>query len=165
LLFFSLGVWLQKKQVNIEKEPRWFSLGLAWIFFLGTIMVKTFIAFEFEPERTPTVIALSVIYNLAILSGIIAVWFSTDKLAAWWMRHHLLKESASYSFFIYGFHIPLLAYVMKMALILLGDFPYARLLTFIMVPFAIIVLCIIIATGLKKSVPRFYSLLTGGRGF
>jgi Acyltransferase family len=117
LFFFSLGIWLQKRQINIEKEPRWFSLGLAWIFFLGTCLVKTFIAFEFEPNTLATIWTLSIIYNLAVISGVIAVWFSVDRLAAWWMSHEMLKDSAAYSFFIYGFHIPLLAYVMKMVLI------------------------------------------------
>jgi len=81
------------------------------------------------------------------------------------MSHEMLKDSAAYSFFIYGFHIPLLAYVMKMVLIFLGSWPFARLFSFIMVPFAIIVFCILIAIALKNSVPRFYRLLTGGRGF
>lgn len=165
LFFFSLGIWLQKRQINIEKEPRWFSLGLAWIFFLGTCLVKTFIAFEFEPDTLATIWTLSIIYNLAVISGVIAVWFSVDRLAAWWMSHEMLKDSAAYSFFIYGFHIPLLAYVMKMVLIVLGSWPFARLFSFIMVPFAIIVFCILIAIALKNSVPRFYRLLTGGRGF
>jgi hypothetical protein len=165
LFFFSLGILLQKRQLNIEKEPKWFSLGIAWIFFLGTCLIKTFIAFEFEPESWGTFITLSVIYNLATISGVLAVWFSVDKLAAWWMQQEPLKESASYSFFIYGLHIPLLAYLMKIVLLNIGHLPYARVLSFFIVPLAVILICIALATMLRKWVPKFYSLLTGGRGF
>lgn len=165
LFFFSLGIWLQKRQINIEKEPKWFSLGLAWIFFLGTCLVKTFIAFEFEPDTQATIITLSIIYNLSVVSGVIAVWFSTDRIAAWWMRQEVLKESSSFSFFIYGLHVPLLFYVMKMVMMQMDNFPFVRLLSFIVVPFLVIVFCILVAIALKKLTPRFYGLLTGGRGF
>ena len=165
LFFFSLGIWIQKRQINIEKEPRWFNLGMAWIFFLGVGLIKTFIAFEFEPDTKATTIILSILYQLAVVSGILAIWFSVDKLAMWWMQKEWLKESTSYSFFIFGLHVPLLVYVMRFSLDLLGDFRYARLVTYLFVPLSVIVFCILLGHFLKKFTPGFYSLLTGGRGF
>lgn len=165
LFYFSLGIWLQKNQINISREPKWFSLGLAWIFFLGLCTMKTFIAFEFDLQATPTYITLSVLHNLTVFSGILAIWFSVDRLAAWWMQQEVLKESASYSFFIYGMHIPLLAYVMKMVLIGFGSFAYIRLGAYFIVPFFIILFCIGLAYLLRRFIPGFYRLATGGRGF
>jgi fucose 4-O-acetylase-like acetyltransferase len=165
MFFFSLGIWLQKRQVNIEKEPKWFSLGLCWIFFLGVCLIKTFIAFEFEPNTMATQIILTVFYHLAVLSGILAIWFSVDKLATWWMRQEWLKDSTSYSFFIFGLHVPLLIYAIRFALDLMGDFRYARLTAYMLVPVMVIVLCIAVGHFFKRFTPRFYALLTGGRGF
>ncbi|HSK14159.1 MAG TPA: acyltransferase, partial [Phnomibacter sp.] len=165
LFFFTLGIWLQKKQINIEREPRWFSLGLAWIFFLGLCTIKTFIAFEFDPDATATGITLSVLHNMAVVSGIFAVWFSVDKLANWWMSQPSLKGSPAYSFFIYGLHVPLLQYCMVLALWLSADLPFARMSTYFLVPLFIIVVCIILANITRKFAPKFYGLLTGGRGF
>lgn len=165
LFFFSLGIWLQKKQVNIETEPRWFSLGLSWIFFLGICTIKTFIAFEFEPNTPGTFITLGILYQLTVLSGILSIWFSVDKIAQWWMQQEWLKQSANQAFFIYGLHVPLLVYVMKMALEAMEGFFLARLVAYIFVPALVIVFCILVGRILRKTSPRTYLLLTGGRGF
>jgi fucose 4-O-acetylase-like acetyltransferase len=165
LFYFSLGIWLQKNQINISREPKWFSLGLAWIFFLGLCTMKTFIAFEFEPQAQPTYITLGILHNLTVYSGILAIWFSVDRISNWWMQQKLLSESAAYSFFIYGMHIPLLAYVMKMVLLSFDSFAYIRLLAYFLVPFLIILFCIGLAYLVKKIAPGFYRLATGGRGF
>ncbi len=165
MFFFSIGIWLQKRQVNIENVPKWFSLGLCWIFFTGICIIKTFIAFEFEPNNMATMVTLTVLYQLAVISGILAIWYSTDKIAAWWMRQEWLKDSTGYSFIIFGLHVPLLVYVMHFALDLLGDFRYARLTAYMLVPVSVIICCIGIGHLLKKFTPGFYTLLTGGRGF
>ncbi len=46
LFFFSLGVWLQKTDFNLEKKPKWLSLYIAWLLFIGFSVIKTFMAFE-----------------------------------------------------------------------------------------------------------------------
>jgi len=165
MFFFSLGILLQKRQVNIEKEPNWFSLGLCWIFFLGVCLMKTFVAFEFEPNTLPTQITLTVLYQLTVVSGILAIWFSVDKVSAWWMQQEWLKDSTGYSFFIFGLHVPLLIYVMQFALDLLSDFRFGRLTAYFLVPVLVIIFCIFLGHLLKRFMPKFYALLTGGRGF
>lgn len=165
MFFFSIGIWLQKRQINIEKLPKWFSVGLCWIFFMGVCLIKTFIAFEFEPNTYATLVTLTVLYHLAAVSGILAIWFSVDQLAAWWMQQERLKDSTGYSFFIFGLHVPLLVYAMRFALDLIGDFRYGRLTAFILVPVSVIIFCILVGHFFKRFTPGFYSLLTGGRGF
>ena len=165
MFFFSLGIWLQKKQVNIEQEPKWFSLGMSWILFLGICIIKTFIAFEFEPNKMSTYITLGLLYQLTVLSGILAIWYSVDKIAQWWMQQEWLKQSANQAFFIYGLHVPLLVYVMRMVLDAMEGFALARLVGYIFVPLLVIVICIVLGRFIRRLSPRFYNLLTGGRGF
>jgi fucose 4-O-acetylase-like acetyltransferase len=165
MFFFSLGIWLQKRQINIEKEPKWFSLGICWILFLGICIIKTFIAFEFEPNRMSTFVTLTILHQIAVIAGILSIWFSVDNLTKWWMHQGWLKDSAGFSFFIFGLHVPLLVYFMRFALDLLGDYSFGRLAAYILVPVLVIILCLSAGIFFKKFMPSFYSLLTGGRGF
>ena len=79
LFFFSFGVWLQKRNISLEKEPAWLSVGIAFIAFIGLSVIKTFMAFELEPNTVPTFVILLVMHQLSVLTGILAVWFSADR--------------------------------------------------------------------------------------
>ncbi|HMP91709.1 MAG TPA: acyltransferase [Phnomibacter sp.] len=164
LFFFSIGIWLQKRLISIDKEPKWFSLGLCWIFFIGVCCVKTFIAFEFEPGNRATFITLSILYQLTVVSGILAIWFGVDKLAQWWMQRPWLKQSANQAFFMYGLHVPLLVYIMTMVLQLLQGWALARLIAYILVPAVVMIVCISIGNLLRRIAPAIYNVITGGRG-
>jgi fucose 4-O-acetylase-like acetyltransferase len=164
LFFFSLGVWLFTSNRNIEKPPTWYSQGLAWIFFIGVCVIKTFMAFELEPNTPATFVLLSVLHKLAVLSGVLAVWFSVDPLAAWWMRHPVRKQISGSSFFIFGMHIPLLVYVMYAAR-LSGWFIFqSRLVNYLVIPLLVMGVCMATAWATQRYLPRLYKLLTGGRG-
>jgi len=164
LFFFSLGAYLQKRNFNIQQEPKWFSLGLAWIFFIGLCIIKTFMAFELNPLDKATPFLIGILYQLAIPTGVLAVWFSTDRLANWWTQQPLLKSWLGHSFFVYGLHIPLMAYFMRWILIVGADFPYIRITTYIVLPLLFMVGALQLADFAKKHAPALYKLLSGGRG-
>lgn len=164
LFFFSLGIWLQKKQYSIADEPRWFSLGLTWIFFIGICCIKTFMAFELPHQEVSTFILIGVFYQLAVLAGILAIWFSVDRLVIWWNQQPMLKSWMNHSFFVYGLHIPLLAYIMRGILLELGYLPYVRLVSYLLVPLVFMLLALALAAQFKKYWPWLYKNLTGGRG-
>jgi fucose 4-O-acetylase-like acetyltransferase len=165
LFFFSLGVWLQKKNISLEKQPGWLSVGHAWIFFIGICMVKTFMAYELEPNATATPVILLALYQLAIPVGILAIWFSSDKVVEWFMNQQWFHKASAFSFFIYGLHIPLLAYVMQMALMYLSMIPNYRLITYLIIPALMILFCISVGALVRKYMPKMYHVVTGGRGF
>lgn len=165
LLFFSLGVWIEKRNISIEKPPAWLSIGHAWIFFIGVCIVKTFMAFELDPAEMSTYFILLTLYQLSIPAGIVAIWFSADKLVQWSMNKKWFQRAAGYSFFLYGMHIPLLAYVMQAAVMYLDKIPEYRLLTYIFVPAMVALFCIAVGMLLKKTMPKVYAVVTGGRGF
>jgi fucose 4-O-acetylase-like acetyltransferase len=172
LFFFSLGVWIQKKNLNIEEEPSWFSLGLTLILFIGLSFIKTFMAFELEPYEfkavylpNATAIVLTLLHQIAILTGILAMWFGVDRVMYWFMKQKWFHHVSGFSFFIFGIHVPLLPYLMTWALTTLSFLPNYRLLCYLLVPFAVLVFSIWAGSLVKRFFPAFYKLLTGGRGF
>jgi fucose 4-O-acetylase-like acetyltransferase len=165
LFFFSLGIWLQKKNIPIERQPGWFSLGLTMILFIGLSVIKTFMAFELEPNTDSTFITIGLLYQFSLLLGILAMWYGADYVIKWFLSKKWFAFASGFSFFIFGMHIPLLAYVMRWALMNLDFFPYYRLFCYLVVPFFILLICIGTGHLLRRYIPRLYNLLTGGRGF
>ncbi|MFY7900991.1 MAG: acyltransferase family protein, partial [Chitinophagaceae bacterium] len=99
LFYFSLGIWLQQKNFSLNEKPKWFNLGLAWIFFIGVCVIKTFMAFELAPEPLSTTITILVLYNLSVVVGILCVWYSVNSLSIKSLEHPFFKEISKYSFF------------------------------------------------------------------
>lgn len=172
LFFFSLGVWIQKKNLNIEEEPSWFSLGLTLILFVGLSVIKTFMAFElasfeFRTALVPntTAIVLTMLHQFAILSGILAMWFGANKVIHWFMKHKWFQHASGFSFFIFGLHVPLLPYMMTWALTTFQFLPNYRLICYLFIPLVLLVLSVWFGSLLRKYLPDVYKLMTGGRGF
>jgi fucose 4-O-acetylase-like acetyltransferase len=172
LFFFSLGVWIQKKNFDIENEPSWFSLGLTLILFIGLSVIKTFMAFELEPFEfrtaivySPTAIVLILLHQLTILTGILAMWFGVDRVMYWFIKQKWFQYASGFSFFIFGLHVPLLPYLMTWSLMTLSFVPNYRLLCYLLVPMVVLLFSVWMGSLFRRFVPVFYKLLTGGRGF
>lgn len=165
LFFFSLGVLIQKKNFNIERKPGWLSPGLTFLLFIGITVVKTFMAFELEPNTLSTRITLLVLFQLSVITGILAMWYGLDRLVKWFMSKKWFHHVSGFSFFLYGSHVPLLPYAMAMALMELSFLPCYRLISYLLVPAAVVVLCICLGRVFRKLLPAVYRTLTGGRGF
>ena len=165
LFFFSLGVWLQKTNFNLEKKPKWLSLGLAWLFFIGFCVIKTFMAFELDPASPVTYWILNILHTVSVLSGILAVWFGADRLVKWCMRRHWFVWATSFSFFVFGLHAPLVVYLTRLCYLYIHEIPNYRLLTYLLVPVIILAFSIAMAAAMRKLLPGLYRLATGGRGF
>ena len=165
LFFFSLGIWIQKINLNLEKKPEWLSMYISWLLFAGCSVIKTFMAFELEPNSWITYWALNALHAVSVLSGIVAVWFSTDRLVKWCMRRHWFVWISAFSFFIFGLHAPLVVYLTRLSFIYFSDIPNYRLLTYLLIPTLVFGFCLLMGALVRKVLPRFYSWATGGRGF
>jgi fucose 4-O-acetylase-like acetyltransferase len=165
LFFFSLGIWIQKINLNLEKKPEWLSMYISWLLFIGCSVIKTFMAFELEPNSWITYWALNALHAVSVLSGIVAVWFSTDRLVKWCMRRHWFVWISAFSFFIFGLHAPLVVYLTRLSFIYFSDIPNYRLLTYLLIPTLVFGFCLLMGALVRKVLPRFYSWATGGRGF
>lgn len=165
LFFFSVGVWLQKTDFNLEQKPKWISLYIVWLFFIGFSVIKTFMAFELEATNRITYLLLNILHDVSVLSGIVAVWFGADTVVKWCMRQPWIIWTASFSFYIFGLHAPLVVYLTRLSYLQFNQVPNYRLLTYLLVPAAVLVFCVLTGAVVRKIFPAFYKWSTGGRGF
>jgi len=162
LLFFSLGVWMQKTNFSIETPLKAFRPSWWGIAFLLLAALKTGLAFLGQPILGGAIYpVLTILHKLTVLSGLIFCWFGLNGLVRWCMNRPWFVWLSAFSFMIYALHAPLVAYLINPALEILGG---SQLLAFILLPLAIILCCVITGSLLRALLPRTYSLLTGGRG-
>lgn len=104
-----------------------------------------------------------IIRQLMILTGVV-FWFQVTVLIRSSRIMDALGKLSAFSFGIYLFHEFFLTFARKVAVKLLPLTPFSQLLQYLLIPLAVVLLCIAICGVLKKSLPRLYGLLTGGRG-
>lgn len=165
LFFFSLGIWLQKNNFSLEKKPSWLSVGVFFILFIGICVIKTFMAFELDPDLFSSRIMIALLFKIAVLCGLLSIWYGSDDIVKWAVNRNWFHKLSGYAFFIFAAHVPLLPYTMHFAMKYFSFLPYYRLTLYLVVPGLTVLLCIIAGSLLKQYLPKFYLLLTGGRGF
>ena len=142
LLFFTLGIWLCKRQKNIEDVPRWLNLPLFAFIFITICAVKTWLAFKAPNFGNFIFPVLSILHKLVIALGLLVVWFGCDGLVSFFMNKKWFIHVSAFAFIIYALHVPLVTYLIDPVFNLIKAFPYYRLATFIFLPILIIAFCI-----------------------
>ncbi len=166
LLFFSLGVWMQKTQFNIEIPKKWMNVQWWSIVFVVTAVIKTWLAFKAYPLMGESLYPLlMLLHKITVVAGLITAWFGGNALVKWCMRKQWFLNLTPFAFFIYALHVPFVTYAIDGMFKLLNFLPHYRLITFFLLPFITISMCITIGAAMRKLLPKVYTLLTGGRGF
>ncbi|ALD22342.1 hypothetical protein AM218_15410 [Hymenobacter sp. DG25A] len=158
LLFFALGIWLRKRQVDMLTPPRWFRLGLLTAGWLGIVSLKTWLAFYLQQ---PPFLPMLLLHKTAEALGVLVMWFGADGLVRVAMRQRWFVWLTAFSFMIYVLHVPLVNYATEAALRL---WPQQNLLVFLLLPLAIVLVAVLVGAVLRRTMPAVYGLLTGGRG-
>jgi fucose 4-O-acetylase-like acetyltransferase len=165
LLFFSLGVWMQKTNFSIEIPGRLFR-PLWWgVTFIVLAALKTWLAFEGQKLLGAAIFpVLTILHKTVVFTGLVACWFGLDKLVRYFMNKGWFVWLSAFAFMIYALHAPVVAYLINPALTLLNPLPGSQILAFVFLPITIISFAIITGALLRRISPSVYSLLTGGRG-
>lgn len=165
LLFFSLGIWMQKNNIAIESAPRYLNPRIWAVVCVAACVVKTWLAFKGTAifgNATYTILAL--LHKLSIFSGLVAVWYGSNGFVQFMMQRKWFVWLTAFSFIIYMMHAPAVALFIDPTFSLLHYCYGYRIISFILLPVTIISICIIIGALLRRFVPGFYALVTGGRG-
>jgi fucose 4-O-acetylase-like acetyltransferase len=162
LLFFSLGVWMQKTNFNIDTPNKWLQTKYWVLVFLGLSVIKTILAFEAHFTAIGPV--LLVMHKLVVLSGLISAWYGCNAVVRSMMDQNWFSRLSAFAFMIYVMHAPVVVYANKAIFMFTDHYTGYRMTTFILLPVCIITVSIIVAIVLRRFLPGVYSFVTGGRG-
>ena len=165
LLFFSLGVLLQKTAFDIERPAPGLDPRRWGPVFIGVAALKTWLAFRGAALIGAAVHPLLlVLYKVVVAAGLITAWYGSDPLVRLCMRQRWFVGLTAFAFIIYAVHAPMVAILIDPFLALVGRRPGAQLVTFVLLPACLIVFCVGLGAVLRRVSPALYGLLTGGRG-
>lgn len=162
LLFFSLGIWMQKSNFDIDTPEKWLKPVYWGIGFFVLSIVKTVMAFMPSFDGIEPVLLLC--HKLVVISGLIAAWYGGNSLVKYCMSKPWFVQLTSFSFMIYVLHAPLVLYATKAIFLYTNHYYGYRVITFIVLPLCLVLLSIGIGYLLRRYLPKVYSFVTGGRG-
>jgi fucose 4-O-acetylase-like acetyltransferase len=162
LLFFSLGIWIQKTNFNIDTPAKWLKPKFWLIVFIGFSLLKTWLAFTTPFNGIEPVLLL--MHKLVVLSGLIATWYGFNAMVKYCMEKSWFTWLSAFAFMIYVLHAPLVVYATKALLLLNNNWPAYRFAVFILLSLFLIAVSVFLGFLLRKLFPKLYSFVTGGRG-
>ena len=162
LLFFSLGIWMQKTNFDIDIPNKWLKPKFWFLVFILFSVIKTVLAFN--PPFSGIEPVLALLHKLVVLSGLISAWYGCNTLVKYCMGKKWFVWLSAFSFMIYVLHAPLVLYATKAVFLQVSDWYGYRILTFVLLPLCLIALSVITGALLRKLLPGVYSFVTGGRG-
>ena len=162
LLFFSVGIWMQKTNFNIDTPPKWLKPQYWIIVFVILAVVKTFIAFQSHFQGVEIILLFC--YKLVVLSGLIVAWYGGNALVKFCMAKRWFVKMSAFSFMIYVLHAPAVVYATKAVFLYTLHWFGLRFFTFLLLPLILIIVCIGIGALIRWLFPGMYSFVTGGRG-
>jgi fucose 4-O-acetylase-like acetyltransferase len=162
LLFFSLGIWMQKTNFNIDTPGKWLQPKIWFVVFILLSILKTLIAFAGYFDGVEPI--LLIMHKLTVLSGLICAWYGCNALVKLCVNKKWFVWLSAFSFMIYVLHAPLVVYATKAVFMQIENWYSYRMLTYFVLPLVLIVLAISFGAVLRKLMPKVYSFVTGGRG-
>jgi fucose 4-O-acetylase-like acetyltransferase len=165
LLFFGLGIWMQKSAFNLATPGRWLR-PVPWaVLWLASATAKTWLAFEGQAMLGDAVFpVMANLHKLCIFAGLVTAWYGSDGLVRFLMARRWFVWSSAFSFMIYALHAPLVALLIDPCLRLFGNLSDPHLATFLFLPLCLIAVSIMLGALLRRTAPAAYAMLTGGRG-
>lgn len=161
LPFFIAGGWLAMRGPDQEPAMTDRTRRVILISWLSTIVVKTALVMNGHVHQE----VIRQLHHFCVFLGLISVWVGYDLvLRTVEVREHWMYRFTAYSFFLYAAHEPCLTMVKHVLLHFLGGHPLAVLVCYFTAPMITMIVCLAVARALLQFAPRFYGLLTGGRG-
>ncbi len=162
LLFFSLGIWMQKSKFDIDSRTKWMQPKYWIIVFISFSIVKTILAFTGKFQAVELVLLL--MHKIVVFSGLISAWYGGNGIVHYYMKKEWFIWLSAFSFMIYVVHAPIIVYATKAVAIETAQYRLGRILAFITVPSILVLFSILLGFILRRYSPSVYSFLTGNRG-
>jgi fucose 4-O-acetylase-like acetyltransferase len=164
LLFFSLGIWLAVRRVDVVAKPTWMRPAAMLAVWLVLCSIKTWMAFTVETMSEPVAMTMLLLHRGGEATGMLAAWYGMDGLARAAMQQRAIRWLSQFSFVIYALHVPMVNYVTEAALLVGAGRAHVELWVYLLVPVLVIAVTVVVGALLRGTMPSVYRLLTGGRG-
>ncbi|HMK03886.1 MAG TPA: acyltransferase [Ferruginibacter sp.] len=162
LLFFSLGIWMQKRNFDIDTPNKWLQPTFWLIVFIGASLLKTWLALMENINVLEPILLL--LHKITVISGLICAWYGCNTLVKFFMEKKWFNWLTAFSFMIYVFHAPLVVYATKAVFMQINHWHAYRMITYIVLPFCLVVMAVCLGALMRSWIPGVYSFVTGGRG-
>ena len=159
LFFFSLGILLRKKEINLKNLSILADKIRLWWWLPALLLLKTWISFQ---DYIPVPVGYFLHKGLQA-PLVLAVWVLYDKTIGLLSATTWLDKLNRYNFYLYGFHVPVLYFATDFLLELLGRNDFIRGGVFLILPLVIMTIAFLFGWILRQiSIPLF-KVFTGGR--
>lgn len=155
VFWFSLGATIALERVKVELDiSNALRLGIFLLVLALGILEQVY---GIELNTVGTV--------LMLLLGVISLWLLYDFIFNERPRGNAtVPFYTSYTFFIYIYHEPAINIVRKLFIVILGKGSGQYLISYLFSPILFAAIAVAVGFCIKKIVPAFFSLITGGRG-
>lgn len=150
--FWIIGAYIIRRNINLRLLDKVPCILLLALIAFG---IWKFMPFIYADVRLWHV-------NLCITLCLVFAFIFSGKITNSKSKSFLLKLS-SYSFSIYLFHEFTTLLFRKIAVAIFPGSLISQFLQYMLIPFVVTAFCIVFSIVFKKLMPRFYTLLTGGR--
>lgn len=160
IFFFCVGAYfaINKKEYLTKKLNHRFYLTFIFIWPL-IVLFKTVIMSQSSDQ-----IVILFSHKISIIIGLIAIWSIYDIIMIKKVNPNKVIMSLSYfSFFLYAFHEPILTIIKKGLFYFAGASEIVSIIIYFLAPTMTIIISILFGSFVKKYIPKFYGLITGGR--
>lgn len=161
VFFFCLGAYfaINKRDFLLKKleQKYYFIYTFFWILLVS---LKT----ELMHQNSDQKILLLLLPKMSIIFGLIGVWSVYDILMTKKTSPNMMIFNlSSFSFFLYAFHEPLLKLIKKGLFYIMGTREIVSVIVYFLAPMVTIIVSILLGSFIKRNLPQFYKLITGGR--
>ena len=153
-LFFVAGAYLSFYKIDVGKHISLSILAVALLIYFSWCLINTIYPAWSLPQCS----------ILRSLLGAFCIWGAYDHIHQSFPKIcHRLYLLSGFTFFVYLFHEPWINVYKKLALRILGVNEISLIVSYVLIPFIMYATCVVIARCIRRSLPRTYSTLTGGR--
>jgi surface polysaccharide O-acyltransferase-like enzyme len=156
MFFFLIGSIIAIKKHKLNRSHAKFAVNFLLVGWMTVLSIKTYLAYDGSP-------ALIYLHKLSILLGLVAFWFAYDVYIGEPKDSSWIFKLTPYTFFIYGFHTPLIVILTEIFIRLLGRDTASLFIIYAVASLITIILAVSVGWFLLTFTAPLYGLLTGNR--
>jgi len=164
LLFYPLGLWLAAQRIDPMDKPTWMRVSVMLTIWIVSCGIRTWMAFALREQTTAETIGMLLLYRVGEISGLLAAWYGSDRIAHAAMSKPWFRWVSAFSFVIYALHVPAVNFATEAALHYGEHIAHIHLLTYAIVPPLVSATAVLIGAAMRTVARPVYGVLTGGRG-